>query len=213
MELDRNDLLRSAEFAGAAMSARSSSDVAALVRRLRHALDDVHLWSIAAGGAIEWRDPDHVGPSHHDGHDGQGTGTLAVSASTSIGVVHLVAHRRQRPFGETDRAVLELASPYLVAAVVASDDRAAHRPDVAAELAMSGRTADTDQDREGAPLTTREVQILASVASGATNKEVAAALGISPRTVQKHLEHVYEKLGLHRRTAAAGWWSNHLAAG
>ena len=62
-----------------------------------------------------------------------------------------------------------------------------------------------------APLTSREVQILASIAGGATNKEVAAELDISPRTVQKHLEHIYDKLGVHRRTAAAGWWSEHLA--
>lgn len=40
------------------------------------------------------------------------------------------------------------------------------------------------------------------VAVGATDKEVGVALGIRPRTVQKHLEHVYAKLGVGARTAA-----------
>jgi DNA-binding CsgD family transcriptional regulator len=40
------------------------------------------------------------------------------------------------------------------------------------------------------------------VARGKTNRDVAEILGMSPRTVNKHLEHVYEKLGVETRTAA-----------
>jgi len=53
------------------------------------------------------------------------------------------------------------------------------------------------------PLTERERQILALVAAGKTNAEIAAILAISPRTVQKHLEHIFQKLGVETRTAAA----------
>jgi DNA-binding CsgD family transcriptional regulator len=58
-------------------------------------------------------------------------------------------------------------------------------------------------------LTRREAEVLQWVAQGKTNAEIGDILGISIRTVQKHLEHVYEKLGVETRTAAAtvalGW--------
>jgi DNA-binding CsgD family transcriptional regulator len=53
------------------------------------------------------------------------------------------------------------------------------------------------------PVTERERQILALVAGGKTNAEIAVVLSISPRTVQKHLEHIFQKLGVETRTAAA----------
>ena len=45
--------------------------------------------------------------------------------------------------------------------------------------------------------------MLEHVAAGRTDREIAALLYISVRTVQKHLEHVHEKLGVRTRTAAA----------
>jgi DNA-binding CsgD family transcriptional regulator len=50
-------------------------------------------------------------------------------------------------------------------------------------------------------LTARESDVLAWVAEGKTNQDIAAILGTSPRTVQKHLEHIFEKLGVDNRTA------------
>ena len=52
------------------------------------------------------------------------------------------------------------------------------------------------------PLTQREMDMLQWVACGKTNRDVAEILGMSPRTVNKHLEHIYEKLGVETRTAA-----------
>ena len=52
------------------------------------------------------------------------------------------------------------------------------------------------------PLTQREMDVLEWVACGKTNRDVAEILGMSPRTVNKHLEHIYEKLGVETRTAA-----------
>jgi len=51
-------------------------------------------------------------------------------------------------------------------------------------------------------LTPRESQVLAWVAKGKTNAEIGAILQLSGRTVQKHLEHVYQKLGVAGRTTA-----------
>lgn len=52
-------------------------------------------------------------------------------------------------------------------------------------------------------LTAREVEVLEWVACGKTNRDIGEILGLSPRTVNKHLEHVYVKLGVETRTAAA----------
>ena len=65
--------------------------------------------------------------------------------------------------------------------------------------------------REHGHLTPRERQILAWVADGKTNKEIARILWITPNTVRKHLENVYDKLGVHTRTAAVGHLFSALA--
>jgi DNA-binding CsgD family transcriptional regulator len=52
-------------------------------------------------------------------------------------------------------------------------------------------------------LTDREVEVLTWVADGKTNAEIGLILGTSKRTVQKHLEHIFEKLGVETHTAAA----------
>jgi DNA-binding CsgD family transcriptional regulator len=52
-------------------------------------------------------------------------------------------------------------------------------------------------------LSRREAEVLHWVAQGKTNAEVGVILGISPTTVAKHLDHVYRKLGVETRTAAA----------
>jgi DNA-binding CsgD family transcriptional regulator len=88
-------------------------------------------------------------------------------------------------FTERDRDVLDVTLPHLEQ----FRRRAARR-----------RTLD---DRPpGDLLTPREHEILALVADGRTNGEVAKHLWISPETVRKHLENAYEKLGVHTRTAA-----------
>ena len=52
-------------------------------------------------------------------------------------------------------------------------------------------------------LTLREAEVLYWVVKGKTNRDIGDILGSSPATVKKHLEHVYEKLGVETRTAAA----------
>ncbi len=62
-------------------------------------------------------------------------------------------------------------------------------------------------------LTDREVEVLGHVAGGATNKEVAAALFISEKTVGRHLANIFTKLGVKSRTAAATWAHEHRSPG
>jgi DNA-binding NarL/FixJ family response regulator len=62
-----------------------------------------------------------------------------------------------------------------------------------------------------AALTPRETEVLSWLAKGKTNRDIADILGMSPRTVNKHLEHIFEKLGVETRAAAAALASGHLA--
>jgi DNA-binding CsgD family transcriptional regulator len=52
-------------------------------------------------------------------------------------------------------------------------------------------------------LTQREGEILSLVSDGKQNKEIALALGIAVHTVEQHLKHIYQKLGIGNRTEAA----------
>lgn len=61
----------------------------------------------------------------------------------------------------------------------------------------------TPRDLEPLDLTHRETEVLAWVAKGKTDAEVAAILDARPRTIGKHLERIYQKLGVENRTAAA----------
>ena len=53
-----------------------------------------------------------------------------------------------------------------------------------------------------APLTPREKEVLAWLVEGKRDAEIGSILGISSRTVQKHVEHLFEKLAVETRTAA-----------
>jgi DNA-binding CsgD family transcriptional regulator len=71
------------------------------------------------------------------------------------------------------------------------------------ELRASGQTARKRDPSTRADLTAQELQIARFVAEGLTNKEVAAQLFLSPRTIDFHLRNVYRKLGISSRTALA----------
>ncbi|MGH9136937.1 MAG: response regulator transcription factor, partial [Acidimicrobiales bacterium] len=58
-------------------------------------------------------------------------------------------------------------------------------------------------------LSTREVEVLALVAAGHTNREIAAALIVSEHTVARHIQNIFTKLGVSTRTAAAAMAHRH----
>ncbi len=71
------------------------------------------------------------------------------------------------------------------------------------ELRASGQTARKRDPSTRNTLTEQELQIARFVAEGRTNREVAAQLFLSPRTIDFHLRNVYRKLGITSRTALA----------
>ncbi len=62
--------------------------------------------------------------------------------------------------------------------------------------------ADPSRSELVVPLTDRERDVLSEIASGRTNKDIAAELFISLNTVKKHVTHIFDKLGVTNRTAA-----------
>ncbi len=97
--------------------------------------------------------------------------------------------------------------PEQVLARVASHLRTARALRTARQASQPVATPDSSGGRDALArryqLTGRELDVLAWVACGKTNKDIGEILGLSPRTVNKHLEHIYVKLGVETRTAAA----------
>src|SRR5262249_59182902 len=73
----------------------------------------------------------------------------------------------------------------------------------ASELRATGERVRRRSDPDTSQLTPQELQVALVVARGATNKEAAAQLYLSPKTIEKHLGSVYTKLGLRSRTQLA----------
>jgi len=77
------------------------------------------------------------------------------------------------------------------------------QPDVMARLINRTDTGSSSiSQREGPPLSERELEVLKAVAKGERSKEIAYHLGITERTVKAHLSNIYAKLGVDSRAAA-----------
>jgi DNA-binding NarL/FixJ family response regulator len=70
-------------------------------------------------------------------------------------------------------------------------------------LTESGTDADEQLLQESLQLTTREAEVLLWISRGKSNREIGEILTISPRTVNKHLEQIFVKLGVENRASAA----------
>jgi DNA-binding response OmpR family regulator/DNA-binding CsgD family transcriptional regulator len=71
------------------------------------------------------------------------------------------------------------------------------------KLLDTGKASGEELLKTGLKLTVRESQVLFWISNGKSNREIAEILGMSPRTVNKHLEQIFPKLGVENRTAAA----------
>ncbi len=74
------------------------------------------------------------------------------------------------------------------------------------------RRAPSLRARGNGELTAQEFEVVRWIAAGKSNREIALILERSVLTVGKHLEHVYEKLGVENRTSAALWFTGRNAA-
>jgi DNA-binding CsgD family transcriptional regulator len=107
-------------------------------------------------------------------------------------LVSFVFNRERAKFCERERDLSEVLRPHVANL---------YRYSVALDR-MPLLPSDLSRRRTALALTPREREVLDWVAAGKTNRDVAAILGASPRTVEKHLERIFEKLGVETRTAA-----------
>ncbi len=112
--------------------------------------------------------------------------------SNSRLVMSFVLNRAGRDFADGERDLLNRMQPAL-----------ANLYRVASMVARCKVERESPRESLTARLTPREREILWWVAAGKSDAQIAGILGLSPRTVQKHLENSYVKLGVENRTAAA----------
>jgi HD-GYP domain-containing protein (c-di-GMP phosphodiesterase class II) len=151
---------------------------------------------------------------HHErlGGDGYHRGCRAAEIPTAARILAaadayqaMTQTRPHRPALTEDRARHEL----LDVARQGTLDRDA----VGAVLAAAGHDADVPPRSAPAGLTEREVEVLALVAQGCTNAQIAQRLVISRRTAEHHVQHIYTKLGVSSRAAVAVFAMEHNLLG
>jgi HD-GYP domain-containing protein (c-di-GMP phosphodiesterase class II) len=151
-----------------------------------------------------------VAGAHHERLDGSGyhrgsTAPLLPPAARILAAADVWcalgedrAHRPARPSGEA-RAVMaeEVMAGRLDREVVRSVLEVVH--------------ADSRNlpERRPAGLSDREIEVLRLLARGSTNRQVSSRLAISPKTVGRHVEHIYAKAGVSSRAAAALFAAEH----
>jgi DNA-binding CsgD family transcriptional regulator len=175
---------------------------------------------------------------HRDRHVGSGAGVAAYGGPVTLHLGLAAAHlgefdtaadelraalascRRNGAAGYAVQAQTELASvlarrgridDLAEASALVADGRAG-----AEGLGMPGfaaRLAALDEQLRRAPaalLTAREREVAACVARGMSNPQIAAALFVSERTAQNHVQHILTKLGFARRSQVAVWAVHNL---
>ena len=110
-------------------------------------------------------------------------------------LVSFVLNRSGRDFSDRDRACLESIRPHLGNLYRLSRELDGPR-------AAWGVPSASRDSAGNLPLTAREREVLHWLGGGKTDRDIADILCISPRTVHKHLQRIYEKLGVETRTAA-----------
>lgn len=116
--------------------------------------------------------------------------------------------RKGHDYSDRERDLLNRVRPFLIQAYRNANEHSL----LAARLGDPRRSAARDERMVAAlktsGLTPLEAETLAEAASGNANREIAAARGVSVRTVEAHLASCYRKLGVHRRAEAAALaWS------
>jgi len=153
------------------------------------------------------------------GHGGRFP-TAAALAISSTELVFLGLHRQRRDFSDqdvADLAVLQRIISPALAYRTALDAAIAHidesmqglpserqaRDGSARQIAVRGLCRDFQPTR-------REAEVLCLVTAGWTDRQIARRLGITERTVRKHLTEVFDKAGVRGRAAVAAWWQHTL---
>ena len=144
-----------------------------------------------------------VAARHHERTDGSGYHRGATGDQLDVGARLLAAadayhamteHRPHRPALNPPDAARQLLAE--------RDAGRLGRFEVDAVLEAAGQPGRRTRIANPGGLTEREVEVLRLIARGHANKQVAVSLGISPKTVGRHVEHIYAKAGVTTRAGA-----------
>ncbi|AQS60978.1 Sensor histidine kinase RcsC [Rhizobium rhizogenes] len=153
-----------------------------------------HLLAVRASGAIHWSTP-------------QATRLVNAATGRDDGMETVVTHigrwLAERAAAETGRdvplTITEAGRPALQLSFLG-----AMGPDeFLFRLTAASEKSDDHLLREHFSLTARESEVLLWIAKGKSNRDIGDILGLSARTVNKHLEQIYVKLGVENRASAA----------
>jgi DNA-binding NarL/FixJ family response regulator len=122
----------------------------------------------------------------------------SLDAPHDLARVRVGIARACRSLGDEETAALELAAARRVFAGLGA------APDVAAVDAIAGAMPPAPGGLSG-----REVEVLRHLAGGLTNRGIAETLGISERTVDRHVSNIYTKLDVSSRAAATAFAYEH----
>lgn len=144
-----------------------------------------------------------IGGGHHERLDGSGyhRGTFAVGQGAAMRLLAVAnswcALTEPRPHRQTLTAAE-------AARELSSGAKAGRFDSHAVDAVLAAAGAAPSRRRSAAiALSEREIEVLRLVASQHGNKAIARALGISPKTVERHVTHIYDKIGVTTRAGAA----------
>jgi HD-GYP domain-containing protein (c-di-GMP phosphodiesterase class II) len=152
-----------------------------------------------------------IAAAHHEKCDGSGYHRrlhdeiddlgACILAATEV-FVGMTTERADRLAFSPDEAAAEL---HRLEAAGALEPRSSHAVLVAAGLGEPRRPLRSGQPRNPGGLTPREAEVLGLAARGLTTREIADRLYISPKTADHHIQHIYGKIDVSTRAAAALW--------
>ena len=139
-------------------------------------------------------------PPHHLGIERLGSGEIRALFERTIRQF-LGKRSEGRPAGLTDSIALDTkGAPLKLELSIISQTGS---DEILLRLIEGGSLDDQAVLRNKLPLTQREAEVLLWIARGKSNRDIAEILSLSPRTVNKHLEQIFNKIGVENRASAA----------
>lgn len=162
----------------------------------RVALDTAgrHLLAVKGDGSIHWSTPQATRLAETATSRSDGLDLVARAIAEWMTKRESVGAQAESSFSFTHGGGAALQLGYLGA--IGSDE-------YLFRLTVSNRTSDDETLRRHFTLTQRESEVLLWIAKGKSNRDIGDILGLSARTVNKHLEQIYVKLGVENRASAA----------
>jgi DNA-binding response OmpR family regulator/DNA-binding CsgD family transcriptional regulator len=153
-----------------------------------------HLLAVRADGSVQWSTP-------------QATRLINAATNSDDGL-DLIASRVSGWMAERDRPGFARDAAFALSEGEEKGLQLSYLGGLGADeflfrLTVNNRRTDVEILRAHFPLTARESEVLIWIAKGKSNRDIGEILGLSSRTVNKHLEQIYVKLGVENRASAA----------